>query len=430
MNTRRTATRRLDEVIADAGAPPEGNQVPLLQKVANEDQTLYNKVIAYASRQLKVHEKNYLTHYLELAAVRSLELLKDYDMSFLYLPDKANVVVDALRHLSMGSVSHVEETKRNIVRDVHRFAHLGVRIEDSPNSSVVVNHNIESSLVVEDGFKKDIAVFVSKCPNWKQVKAEHLNPGGLLQEIQVPTWKWEDVNMYLSTYSAKDYARIYTDKIVNLRGFLRPSNRIELCVVRGVDLLEWFEVGVSLLLGPDLIYKTVEEVHIIRNWLKTTYYRQKSYADHRRRDLEFKEGDKVYSKISPMKEVVKFGMKGKLSPFYVIPYEIWQRVAKVPYELKIPSELSSIHPVFYVSMPKKCIGNSESILPRGGLSVKVNLSYEEVLVEILDRQVKWFRNKEMASEKVLWRNHLVEGPIWETKTDMKSRYLHLFPNEG
>ena len=70
-------------------------------------------------------------------------------MSFLYLPDKANVVVDALRHLSMGSVSHVEETKRNIVRDVHRFAHLGVRIEDSPNSSVVVNHNIESSLVVE-----------------------------------------------------------------------------------------------------------------------------------------------------------------------------------------------------------------------------------------------------------------------------------------
>ena len=117
----------------------------------------------------------------------------------------------------------------------------------------------------------------------------------------------------------------------------------------------------------------MEKVHIIRNRLQTTYSRQKSYADHRRRDLEFEEGDKVYLKISPMKEVVIFGKKGKLSPRYVGPYEILQRVGKVAYEFKLPSELSSVHPIFHVSMLKKCIGDPESTLLIEGLSVKDNL---------------------------------------------------------
>ena len=81
----------------------------------------------------------------------------------------------------------------------------------------------------------------------------------------------------------------------------------------------WFEVGEPSLLGLDLMYKTFEKVHIIRNRLQTAYSRQKSYADHRRRDLEFEEGDKVYLKILPMKGVFRFGKKGKLSPCYVGP---------------------------------------------------------------------------------------------------------------
>ena len=118
------------------------------------------------------------------------------------------------------------------------------------------------------------------------------------------------------------------------------------------------------------------------------YSRQKSYVDNRRRDLEFKEGDKVYLKISPMKGVVRLGNKGKLIPFYVGPYEILQRVCKVAYEMKVPNELASVHPVLHVSMLKKCIGNSESILPIEGVGVKDNLSYEEVSVQILGSQVR------------------------------------------
>ena len=127
-----------------------------------------------------------------------------------------------------------------------------------------------------------------------------------------------------------------------------------------------------------------------------------------------------------MKGVMRFGRKGKLSPRYVGPYEILQRVGEVAYELALPAELASVHPVFHVSMLKKCLGDPASILPVEGLGVGEDLSYEEIPVEILDRQVKRLRNKEIATVKVLWRNHLVEGATWEAEADMRSRYPHIF----
>ncbi|KAK4716447.1 hypothetical protein R3W88_014785 [Solanum pinnatisectum] len=105
-----------------------------------------------------------------------------------------------------------------------------------------------------------------------------------------------------------------------------------------------------------------------------------------------------------------------------------KRTAKVAYEMDLPNELAWVHPVFHVSMLKMCIGDPVSILPLEDLGVDENLSYEEVPIEILDWQVRKLRNKEVASVKVLWRNHLVEGSTWESKADMKSRYPHLFPS--
>ena len=99
-------------------------------------------------------------------------------------------------------------------------------------------------------------------------------------------------------------------------------------------------------------------------------------------------------------------------------------MGKVAYELALPAELASIHPVFHVSMLKKCLGDPASILPIEGLGVDEDLSYKEIPVEILERQVKRLRNKEVAIVKVLWRNNLVEGATLEA--DMRSRYPHLF----
>ena len=102
-----------------------------------------------------------------------------------------------------------------------------------------------------------------------------------------------------------------------------------------------------------------------------------------------------------MKGVIRFGKKGKLSPRYVGPSEILKRVWDVYYELNLISELTLVHPLFHSYMLKKCICDSLFILFLEGLGVDEILSYEEVSVEILDRQVKKLRNKEIASIKVL-----------------------------
>ncbi|WMV33044.1 hypothetical protein MTR67_026429 [Solanum verrucosum] len=129
-----------------------------------------------------------------------------------------------------------------------------------------------------------------------------------------------------------------------------------------------------------------------------------------------------------MKGVMIFGKKGKLSPRYVGPYQILQCVGKVAYELDLTKELATVYPMFHVSMLKKCIGDLVRIIPLEGLGVDESLSYKEIPVEILDRQFKRLRNKELVSVKVLWRNHLVEGATWEAEADMKSHYPHIFPS--
>ena len=126
---------------------------------------------------------------------------------------------------------------------------------------------------------------------------------------------------------------------------------------------------------------------MIMGRLATSYSRQKSYVDNRKRALEFEVGDQVYLKISPMKGVIMFGNKGKLSLRYIGPYEILQYVGNVSSKLKLPNDLAYVHLVYHVSMRKKCLGDPSSILPVEGLGVNEKLSYKEVPVEILDRKV-------------------------------------------
>ena len=117
---------------------------------------------------------------------------------------------------------------------------------------------------------------------------------------------------------------------------------------------------------------------------------------------------------------MRFGRKEKLSPRFVGPYEILKRVGEVFYELALPTELTSFHPIFHVSTLKKSVGDSTSILPLEGLGVDEDLSYENVTVEISDRQFKYLWNKKIATIKVLWRNHLVDAATSEAEADMRS----------
>ncbi|XP_055825250.1 uncharacterized protein LOC129893851 [Solanum dulcamara] len=108
--------------------------------------------------------------------------------------------------------------------------------------------------------------------------------------------------------------------------------------------------------------------------------------------------------------------------------KILRRYGKIAYDFDLPSMLALVHPVFHVSLLKKCIGDLTSIVPLESIGVKDRQSYEEVWVDILDCQVRKLRNKEVSSMKVLWRNQLVEGATWEAEDNMMSHYPHLFPS--
>ena len=102
---------------------------------------------------------------------------------------------------------------------------------------------------------------------------------------------------------------------------------------------------------------------MIRRRLVTAQSQQKSYADRRRRPLEFLVGDHVFLKISPTKGVMRFGRHGKLSPRYIGPYQITKMVGEVAYRLALPPELSAVHDVFHVSMLRNCLADMSQVIP-------------------------------------------------------------------
>ena len=147
----------------------------------------------------------------------------------------------------------------------------------------------------------------------------------------------------------------------------------------------WDEVGERKLSSPEIVQVTTDNVNVIRDRLKIAQDRHKSYADNRRRDLEFQVGDQVFMRISPWKGVLRFGKKGKLSPCYMGPYEIDERIGKVAYRLRLPHELARIHDVFHVSMLRKYIADSSHVLRDQLVELKEDLTYEERPVQIVDR---------------------------------------------
>ena len=154
------------------------------------------------------------------------------------------------------------------------------------------------------------------------------------------------------------------------------------------SLVGWFGIGEITLIGQNLVLYAIQKVKIIRDRLKTTQSRIKSYEDTRRRELEFQVNDWVFLKVSPMKCVMRFSKKGKLNPRYVGLYNIFKKVVKVEYELEFPTVFVAVHPVFYLSLLKKFVGDPTSIAPLESVAVKESLSYEDVPIEILERQVR------------------------------------------
>jgi hypothetical protein len=160
--------------------------------------------------------------------------------------------------------------------------------------------------------------------------------------------------------------------------------------------------------------------------LRIAQTRQKSYADNRRRPLEFEEGDHVYSKVSPIHGMRRFKVKGKLSHRFIGPFRIFKRVGEMSYQLELPDHLSDVHDVFHVSQLKKCLRVSEEQLPIEELSVQGVLTYTEHPIKILDTFTHVTRNKVIKMCKVQWSHHGEDEATWEREEELQVEFPHLF----
>nr|GEY70442.1 putative reverse transcriptase domain-containing protein [Tanacetum cinerariifolium] len=192
------------------------------------------------------------------------------------------------------------------------------------------------------------------------------------------------------------------------------------------SLVGWSEVGDSQLTGPELIGETNEKIVQNKNRLLTARSHQKSYADVRRKPLEFNVGDKVMLKVSPWKGVIHFGKHRKPSPRFIRPFKILERIGPVAYKLELPRELQGIHNTFHVSNLKKCLSDESLSIPLDEVQLDDKLHFIEEPAEIIDREVKRLKQSRIPIVKVRWNSHRGPEYTWEREDQMKSKYPYLF----
>ncbi|GJS43904.1 putative reverse transcriptase domain-containing protein [Tanacetum coccineum] len=517
-----------DDFVVYCDASKQGFGCVLMQR---------GKVIAYASRQLKKHEKNYTTHDLELGAVvfalkiwrhylygtksviytdhqslqyifdpeglnmrqrRWIELLSDYEceikytrLRFLEAQSEASKDLKAPTEWLRGLETHFEQRDDG---EIYFFDRIwipsvgGVRklIMDEAHTSRYSVHPGADKMYYDlrdlywwPGMKRDIAEYVSRCLTCSKIK-DHLNPQDFFNNQNFPgvemgkglRWTYRDGRFTSHLWQAfqealgtrLDMSTAYHPQTdgQSERTIQTLEDMLRACVMdfggswdTHLPLIEfsynnsyhtsikcapfealygrkcrspviWTEVGESQLIGPEIVQETTEKIVQIRERLKTARSRQKSYADKRRKPLEFQVGDRVLLKVSPWKGVVRFGKKGKLAPRYVGPFEIVEHVGPVAYRLKLPQELSCVHDTFHVSNLKKCLAEPDVQVPLDEIEIDENLRFVEEPIEIVERDVKKLKRRRIPLVKVRWNSRQGAEYTWEREDQFRKKYPNLF----
>ncbi|GKE79236.1 hypothetical protein Tco_1545356, partial [Tanacetum coccineum] len=166
------------------------------------------------------------------------------------------------------------------------------------------------------------------------------------------------------------------------------------------SLVCWAKVRDVQLTGPEIIHETTEKVVQIRQHLQAARDRQRSYANVRRKPLEFHVGDRVMLKVSPRKGIIRFKKRGKLNPRYIGPFKILERIGPVAYKLKLPEKLSNIHSTFHICNLKKCLSDESLVILIKEIRLDDKLNFVEEPVEIMDREVKQLKQSRIPIVKV------------------------------
>ena len=187
----------------------------------------------------------------------------------------------------------------------------------------------------------------------------------------------------------------------------------------------WYQEGEAVLLGPELLKQTSEKVSKIRDRMKASLSRQKSYADRRRRPLEFSTGDHVFLRVTPTTSVGRAIRSRKLSPKFIGPYQVLKRIGPVAYEIALPPQLANLHSVFHVSQLRKYVLDASHVLEMEDLPIREDLTVDVQLVAIEGHQRKQLKGRTISLVKVVW-NRRTGDSIWELEEDMRQSYPHLF----
>jgi hypothetical protein len=190
--------------------------------------------------------------------------------------------------------------------------------------------------------------------------------------------------------------------------------------------LYWDDVGESRLIGPEVLMQAVEKVKIVRRHLKAAQDRQRKWADIHRRPLQFEAGDSVFLKISPTKGVIRFGVRGKLSPRFIGPFEITERVGEVAYRLALPPSLEGVHDVFHVSQLRQYVKDPSHVVDHSELQLRPDLSFSEQPVAVIGQSSKKLKGREIPLVLVAWNEHSPGEATWEREDVVRERYPYLF----
>ncbi|GKC19942.1 putative reverse transcriptase domain-containing protein [Tanacetum coccineum] len=175
----------------------------------------------------------------------------------------------------------------------------------------------------------------------------------------------------------------------------------------------WVKVGDVQLTSSELVHETTEKIIQIKKCIQATRDRQKSYADRRRKQLEFEVGYKVMLIVSPWKGVIRFGKRGKLNPHYIGPFKILDKVGMLAYRLELSEQLSRVHSTFYVSNLKKCFVDEPLAIPLDEIQIDDKLNFIEEPVEIMNREVKRLKQSRIPIVKIRWNSRRGPEFTWE-----------------
>ncbi|GJS72361.1 putative reverse transcriptase domain-containing protein [Tanacetum coccineum] len=442
-----------------------------------------NNVIAYASRQLKIHEKNYTTHDLKLGAVVfALKIWRHYlygmilaaqgeafnqenvfaerysvhpraDKMYYDLRDVYWVAGNEVgyatfvswENITMDFITKLPRTRSGhdaiwvVVDRLTKSTHfLAIRKNYSTKKlarlytdEIVARHGVPVS-IISDHDARFTSRLWQKFPKALGMRldmntAYHPQTDGqskhtiqtlkdMLMAYVIDFGGSWDVHLPLAEIS---YNNIYHNSIQ-----CSPFEALYGRKCRSPVL--WAEIGEGSLIGLELVLETTDKVVVIKEKLKAARDRQKSYANNRRKPLEFEVGDHVMLKVSPWKGVVHFGKKGKLALRYVGPFKILKKIGPVAYRLRLSEELSGVHDTFYVSNLKKCLADASLHVPLDEIKHDKTLRFVEEPVEIMYLEIKSLKHSKISLVKVRWNSKCGPEFIWKREDYMKSKYPQLF----